>query len=182
MNRVLAGMLVVGMVFAGAAQAKNKSEGKRPDQAELKKVWTERLGLTEAQADKLEAAFQERRKAVKPLRRELRDALTKLHDQVEDEAGDEVIKTTLDRLKTTRSALQAERDKFQAKVGDILPPSKQAKLLLARGKMARMHAMERGPMRMRLREIIKERRGDREKRLRDAPREDARNVQDDDED
>lgn len=145
MNRglvaVLAATLGVAAIGAGAA-AKDGEKSWRED--EMKRRFVEKVGLTEAQADKLEAAMKERRKAVRPLKRELRDAMLKLKDQVEDEAGDEQVKATLERLKKARNAMRAEKDRFQTKIAEMLPPTVSAKLLLARGKM-RAHMRGMGP-------------------------------------
>lgn len=164
MNRgqgvMLAAVLCVGAMVA-QAKAKDEKGTWRDDERKARLV--ERLGLTEAQADKLEAAMKERKKAMRPLRRELRDAMLKLRDQVEDEAGDDAIKGTLERLKKAKRALVDEKDRFLTKVGEIVPPTQSAKLLLARGKL-RMHAMgERRGRFMRARRLRRhEGRGERE--------------------
>lgn len=146
MNRGLVAVLaaVLGVAaFGGPAAAKEEGKSWRDD--EMKRRFVEKIGLTEAQADKLEAAMKEQKKAVRPLKRELRDAMLKLKDQVEDEAGDEQVKATLERLKKARSAMRAEQDRFQTKITEMLPPTVSAKLLLARGKiMMRMHGMGPG--------------------------------------
>lgn len=130
---------LVGLLgfLSGAARAELKEEGGR--RAEWRARFAERMGLSKEDTEKLEAAFKERRKVMKPLRRDLRDAMLKLRDQVEDEAGDDALKAALERVDKARKALRSEAERSQAKLAEILPPSKRAKLLLARA--GRRHAM-----------------------------------------
>ncbi|MBI4347954.1 MAG: hypothetical protein HY553_13940, partial [Elusimicrobia bacterium] len=46
--------------------------------------FAERLGLSKEESEKVQSAFKEERKKLRPLERELRDAVVKLRDQVED--------------------------------------------------------------------------------------------------
>jgi len=104
--------------------------------------WREALGLTEPQETKLKALREEARTALKPLRRKQRDLLIKLHDQLEDKAGDSEIKSTLAEIRSTRETLRDQAKRFIAQKDAILTPTQQAKMM-----MERMH--RRRPMGMR---------------------------------
>ncbi|MBI4346870.1 MAG: hypothetical protein HY553_08440, partial [Elusimicrobia bacterium] len=97
------------------------------------------------ESQKLEAAFKEKRKKLRPLQRELRDAVLKLRDQVEDEADDKALTATLERVEKAKLALDDARHKFHKRLGDMLPPASRAKLVLAHArKKMRGHAMAMG--------------------------------------
>ncbi len=130
MNRwipaVLAGLLLVAVPRAQAtddAQAPAKK-------GEHEMKWAGKMGLTDEEAGKLKEAFKAEREAAKPLRRGLRDALTKLHDQVQDKASDKDLQASLDRVDQAREALRAEHEKFRKKVAGMIPVEKRAKIAL----------------------------------------------------
>ncbi len=106
--------------------------------------WGEKAGLSKEQAEKLKESFKEGQKTMRPLHRELRDAMTKLHDQVEDDADEAALKGTLERIEKAHQALLSERTKFHTKLAASLPVKQRAKLLLARH-----HGMGMRMMRMR---------------------------------
>lgn len=99
---------------------------------EGKGLRAEKAGLSKEQAEKLKDAFQEGRKTMRPLRRELRDAMTRLHDQVEDEADDAALKATLERIDKAKQAVASERARLQATLGGMPPVKQRVKWLLAR--------------------------------------------------
>jgi Spy/CpxP family protein refolding chaperone len=134
------------LVFVGAV-ARAEDPHEHGGSSEWKARWAEHMGLSEEEAGKLEAGHKEARKAMKPLHRELRDAMTKLRDQVEDEAGDDALKATLERVEKARRALAAEHDRAKAKLAELLPPAKRAKLILSR--MGRRHGIAMMPHGMR---------------------------------
>ena len=89
-----------------------------------------RLGLDDAQAGKVQQAFEAHKAALEPLRRQMRDATTTLRDQLKDKAPDEAIKQTLERLDTAQKLMHAERDKLKSALSSILTPTQQAKMLV----------------------------------------------------
>ena len=108
----------------------------------MKAKMKEKLGLTDEQSSKLEAAHKAHQEAVKPLHEELKKELETLRSQVKDKASDDSIKETLDKLTTTRLAIQAAGQKMHDQSEAILTPTQRAKMALFMGH--RMH--ERGGM------------------------------------
>ena len=103
----------------------------------------EKLGLNDEQAKKLDAAWQEHRKAVESLQEQLHKALRKVHGELEIEAPDKDIQTALDQVEKARESLRAEADKLKKNMEALLTPTQRAKMLLMREKMMRRGA--RGP-------------------------------------
>lgn len=97
----------------------------------------EMLGLTDDQEAKFKDAMKAHGEAVKPLKRKLRDGMTKLGDQLQDKADDSAVKATLDSLKATRQAMTAEQEKFHDGLASFLTPTQQGKLVL--GMAMKMH-------------------------------------------
>ena len=135
MKRSIYVLLAAAVLFGAAAlpralaadAAKGTQAGPKEKRAEK---WLEKSGLSQEQADKLKAAFKAEREAMKPLRRELRDALLKLKDKVEDEAGDKDVQAALDRVEQAHKAIQVEREKSQANLASFLPATQRAKMML----------------------------------------------------
>jgi Spy/CpxP family protein refolding chaperone len=96
--------------------------------------WAEHcpLGLSKDQQQKMKDAFKAERETMKPLRRELRDALLKLKDMVEDKASDTDLQAAMDRVAKAKTALHTEKEQFRAKMDGILTASQRAKKLLFR--------------------------------------------------
>jgi len=106
----------------------------------------EKLGLNDEQAEKLDAAWQAHREAVKPLREQLHKALRKVHGQLEIEASDKDIQAALDQVEQARQSLRVETDKFQKTMETMLTPTQRAKMLIMHEKMMRRggHSQEGG--------------------------------------
>lgn len=100
----------------------------------------EKFGITEEQGAKLKAARRARRDAAAASRTELKAAMNKLSDQIEDKASDKELTATLDRIVALRKARRAEAEKFEAGVSAILTPAQRAKMLVA----MKHHGMKRG--------------------------------------
>ena len=129
---VLAAALMTGGLCAGSARAEEGGkDGRRAAFAEKMK---ERLGLTDDQAEKLKAAWESRKAALKPLIEQRKSDQRKLEDQVRDLASEKDIQATMDRLDAGRKAMEAERQKGEASVASILKPSQRAKMRLFRAK------------------------------------------------
>jgi len=141
MKRSIQAMLAVALVASAFAFRAGAEEGGKDSNGEHKGRWAEKWGLSEDESAKLKDSFKAQREASKPMRLELRDALVKLHDQVEDKASDKDIQASLDRLEQAHRALRAEREKFRAKLATMLTPTQRAKMAL---RMARMHMRGRG--------------------------------------
>jgi Spy/CpxP family protein refolding chaperone len=104
----------------------------------------EKLGLNDEQAKKLDAAWQEHREAVKPLREQLHKALKKIHGVLEIEASDKDIQAALDQVEKARGSLRAETDKHKKIIEALLTPTQRAKMLVMREKMRHHGMKERG--------------------------------------
>lgn len=134
----------MAVMFAGlvlcASWSLSAEHAGRPERGER---WKAELGLTDEQAAKLKDARTAEKEALKPLRRELRDALAKLSDQVEDKASDKDIQASLDRVDRARKALRDEQEKTRAKNAALLTPTQRAKMALAFAKRGRGR-MEKG--------------------------------------
>ena len=102
----------------------------------------EKLDLTDAQFEKVKAAFESHKATAKPLRRALRDGVTKLKDQLEDKAGEDQLKATLDQVEKSRKDLRAEMDRFHDSLKGVLSVTQQAKAAVAMAEMMKGH----GPM------------------------------------
>jgi len=100
------------------------------------------LDLSDAQFDKVKAAFEDHEKAAKPLERKVRNSEIKLKDLVEDKAGDDDLNAALDSLSAARKDLRAEMDKFHESFDGILTPTQRAEIAVKmhEGWEARMQA------------------------------------------
>jgi Spy/CpxP family protein refolding chaperone len=139
-----AGLLLTAPLGLSRAQAKttDKNAASSWDQ-QRRAMWERRLGLSEKDAKKLDETFQSEKKTMRPLHRELRDALIKLSDQVGDNAADTEIQATLERVQKAKQALQTEKSNFRAKLAGLLTPTQRAKMMLWR---MRRHLMLHGGM------------------------------------
>lgn len=100
------------------------------------------LGLSDADAAKVKSAFEEQRKTVEPLHRELKVGLEKLRWQVDAKADPKDLEATLSQLDKTRKALFEQHEKLIEKLRGSLSVEAQAKLALFKAeRMHRMHAM-----------------------------------------
>lgn len=91
----------------------------------------EKFGISDEQAAKLKAAHRTRRDASEAARTELKAAMRKLKDQLEDKASDKDLAATLERIAAARKAQRAEMEKFEAGLSSILTPTQRAKMLVA---------------------------------------------------
>jgi Spy/CpxP family protein refolding chaperone len=103
----------------------------------------EKLGLSDEQAKKLEAAWKEHREAVEPLREQLHKTLRKVHGVLEIEASDKDIQAALDQVEKARGALRAENERLKKTMETVLTATQRAKMMVMREKMMR-HGMARG--------------------------------------
>ncbi|MBI5242493.1 MAG: periplasmic heavy metal sensor [Elusimicrobia bacterium] len=106
-------------------------------------------GLSEEQKEKLQAAMKAEREAMKPLQRQLRDAVTKLSDLIEDEAGDKELEAAMDKVEKLHKEMQAQREKSQAHLKVMLPVKQRAMMMIrmSRGMDRMREAMgQRGRM------------------------------------
>jgi len=101
-------------------------------------MWKQKLGLSDAQAAKLEAAMKTHREAMQPLREKQGAALKTLGEQIKSNAGDSAVQATLDQLKSLQNSVQAESEKFHQTLASFLTPTQQGKMLV--GMMMHMGA------------------------------------------
>ena len=99
----------------------------------------ETLAPTKDQVTKLKALRESGKEAFKSLMEKEHGLMAKLNDQVVNKAADAEIQTTLNDLKTNRSAMKDQMEKMQDQKAAILTPTQQAKMVLARRKMLKHH-------------------------------------------
>jgi Spy/CpxP family protein refolding chaperone len=136
---ITACLLAAGALAASARAEEGGKDGARKEHAG--KMLKERLGLSDDQADKLKAAWDAQKAAMKPLREAAKEGRRKLEEQVRGLASDKEIQATLDALDANRKAMLAERQKVEATLASVLKPSQRAKLRLM---MARRMMKGRG--------------------------------------
>lgn len=142
MKRILS-TVTAGLLLAGALllPATLRAEEKHEQTGEIfRERMREKFGITEEQQGKLKAARRARREASAASRTELKAALRKLADQLEDQASEKDLAATLDRIAAARKAQRAEAEKFEAGLRSILTPTQSAKMLVA---MKRHRGMRR---------------------------------------
>ena len=130
-------MLAAGSLWTRAYAGDKGKNSQTPSVESRAAQWQEHLGLSPEQSEKLQAAFKAEKDAMRPLRRELRDALAQLKDRVEDKAVDKDIVSALDRLEAAHKAIRIEEEKSQAQLATLLPPMARAKMALQRAKHMR---------------------------------------------
>lgn len=139
----LMAILAVSLLTSPLVRSVRADEGGAPE----KKGWfkghgkhEDGLGLSEDQKTKLKKLEEDKRDAMKPLHRKMRDLTIRLSDQIEDKAADSEIKATLEELHSSRKAMMEQMEKFMHEKDAILTPTQQAKMML--WKMHRMHREE----------------------------------------
>lgn len=132
MNRLFLLLLTGSLLCVALAPVGAKEEGKdgEPGMHEHHGGPWKMMGFTDEEAAKMKEAFKAERTAMKPLRREMRDARIKLRDLVEDKAGDKDLTAALDRVESAKKALRAEGEKFHAKLAAGMTPLQRAKAAL----------------------------------------------------
>lgn len=126
----------------------------------------EKLGLSEDQVKKLEAAKKARQEASKPLHEEIKKNMEKLRDQLKNKAGDKEIQVTLDQLEKSRAAMEAVNEKFKSETASFLTPTQRAQMLVGMmGRMKEGGRMMKGPRKERKHEHME--RGERSEESED---------------
>lgn len=123
-----AGLLAGALLIPALLRAEDKASSR-------KEVFLERMrekfGISEEQAGKLKAARRARRDASAAARTEMKAAMRKLSDQLEDKAPEKELAATLERIAAARKAQRAEAEKFEAGLASILTPTQRANMLVA---------------------------------------------------
>lgn len=135
-----AGLLAGALLLPAMIRAEDHDGGGRQE-SRLERL-REKLGISDEQAAKLKAARRATRDATGMARTELKAAMRKLKDQLEDKASEKELAATLERIAAARKAQRAEAEKFEAGLGAILTPIQRAKMLVAmkrHGGMKRRH-------------------------------------------
>jgi Spy/CpxP family protein refolding chaperone len=141
---LFASLLAIPLSASAAPKTHDDSKTEaKPGHHRMSERMKEKLDLTEDQAKKLEAAWQEHREAAKPLREKMHQALRKVHGALEMEASDQDIQAALDQVEKARGALRADSDKLKKTMEALLTPTQRAKMLVMREKMMR-RGMEMG--------------------------------------
>ncbi|UPT74748.1 MAG: Spy/CpxP family protein refolding chaperone [Elusimicrobiota bacterium] len=142
-NLGAAALLAGALLLPAALRAeKDGPKGGKPESREdgPRGKWKEKLGLTEEQEAKLKGLRRAHREESESARAEVKAAVRKLADQLEDKASEKELTATLDRIQAGRKSLHAQREKFEASAAAILTPTQRARMAVAMGRM-----MERGP-------------------------------------
>lgn len=167
MKKLLAVPLLALAVGAGAMGPEGKGpEGEgpmgpgpgmhAPDPAGMK----EALGLSEAQVKKLKELSDER-KDLKASRRQMRDLMAKLSDQVEDKAGEAELAATLKEIDALQAKLHQAQMALKAERDAVLTVTQRAQLMARRGGRMEERMEKREERREERREKREERRGDK---------------------
>lgn len=117
---------------AGDDHPRKDDRGKAEWQAKAFGRMKDKLGLSDDQAAKLKDAFEAHKKAVKPLRRDLKVSLEKLRWQVDAKADAKDLAATLDQIKSSRAALREAHEKLASRLSGILTPEQRARMALWR--------------------------------------------------
>ena len=131
--RTFALALSLAAFFAGSAFAAG-GEG-----------FKDKLGLTEEQSQKMEAARKSRREAMEPLKGQFKKHLATLKEQVAGNASDAQIQAALDEIEKHHAAQRAAGEQFHAQVKAILTPRQRAIMLLKMGKRGDKRKGKDGP-------------------------------------
>jgi Spy/CpxP family protein refolding chaperone len=124
-----AGLLLAAAPSGLRAEDEDGGGGKPPHEMSAKKL-KDKLGLTDEQVTKLDAAWKAQKEAAKPLHEQMKKDMDKLKEQVDKKAGDDEIKSTLDSLKSDRQAMMESMKKAHEASDGILTPTQRAKMIL----------------------------------------------------
>lgn len=150
-STVGAAALLAGALLAPALlRAEDKAD--KPAQEEkhrggMRAMFKEKLGLSDEQEAKLKGLRRAHREASESAKSELKAAMRRLGDQLEDKASEKELSATLDKIKSGRRALRDAQDKFEADSAAVLTPTQRAKMVVAMGhrmKGGRGHGFGRG--------------------------------------
>lgn len=133
MKKLISTMTAAGLLAGSLllpAMIRAEEHGEKGKESRLEKM-REKLGISEAQAEKLKAARRAKRDASEATRAELKAAMRKLSDQLEDKAPEKDLAATLERIAAARKEQRAEMEKFEAGMREILTPTQRAKMLVA---------------------------------------------------
>jgi Spy/CpxP family protein refolding chaperone len=144
---MLAAALLAGSTLPSAAQP-NKAKQQRPAMGQGGPGGPGGdEGVSEEQKEKLQAAMKAEREVMKPLQRDLRDAVTKLSDLIEDGAADSELQAGMDRVEKAQKAIEAQREKSQAQIKAMMPIKQRAMMMV---RMAQGMGQMRGGMQQRM--------------------------------
>jgi len=88
--------------------------------------WMQRLGLSDDQSAKFQAAMDKHQTALRTLQQQMRAQTQKLQGLVQSKAGDKEILSSLSALKSDQKAIQDENDKFDDSLAGFLTPTQRA--------------------------------------------------------
>ena len=126
-----AAMLAGALALPAILRAEGKPEGQEGKKGEFAERMREKLGISEEQEAKLKTAKRARRDGTEAAMSDVKAAVRKLHDQLEDKASEKDLSATLDKLVAARKAMRAEEDKFEATLSAALTPTQRAKMVVA---------------------------------------------------
>ena len=92
--------------------------------------WKEKLGLSDEQAKKFQAAVQAHRMAAQKIALLRFRTLIQLRTQVHANAPEPEIKTNLKQLNELQKSTQAEYERYHETLAELLTPKQQAQLLI----------------------------------------------------
>lgn len=134
-----AAVAVLAMGFSAHARAQDEGADKGGRHAEFADKMKKRLGLSDEQVGKMEAAWEAQAAALKPLREQREESMRKLEEQVRELASDKDISATLDALDANRKAMMTERQKLESAMAAALKPYQRAKMRLLMGREMKSH-------------------------------------------
>jgi Spy/CpxP family protein refolding chaperone len=135
MDRNVIAVLCAGLLLAAApsalrAEDEDHDGGGKPAHEMSAAKLKDKLGLTDDQVTKLDAAWKAQKEAAKPLHEQMKKDMEKLKDQVKNKAKDDEIQATLDSLAATRKSMRESMEKTHADADAILTPTQRAKMVL----------------------------------------------------
>jgi Spy/CpxP family protein refolding chaperone len=149
--KIMLAVAVAALLSSPALAQEKKPSKEAPAERSSKRLekMKKKLGLTDEQAGKLEAAHKAHQEAVKPLREQLKKDLEALREKVAAKATDADLKAALDKLKSGRKALRERAEKLAEETEAVLTPSQRAEAALMMAErmergMGRRHGKGKG--------------------------------------
>ena len=112
------------------AAADGSASGAFDVNAALGQQWKEKLGFTGGQSEKYAAAEKRKEDALRPLRRNLREALQELGNLLSANAPDKAVLAALDAFTHARNAVADANMRFDDDLASFLTPTQRAKMLV----------------------------------------------------
>ncbi len=132
MNRKLFAILGLGAMLLGApALRADHHEGK--SEGDMIPGMKEKMGMSDAQMEKVKAARKAHMEAMKPLREKMKADMDTLKGLVDKKGSDAKLKTSISAVKEDYKAIQDQQKKHHEAMQEFMTPMQQAKAILMMG-------------------------------------------------